>query len=92
MAKTKGNVSSGRTTARGGTTKKGLGKVKAHLARSESGGRSNNSTGRAGSLSGPPTARRTRRGPGAGPKEVGRSQSAQGHGRGTGGPAPKRAK
>lgn len=89
-----GRSTAPKTTARGGGpdgagTKSPAARARSHTRRSAGAGASNAHPGQEAPGRTPPPTDRTRRGPGAGPREVGRSQSAAGKPRGS---APKRAK
>jgi hypothetical protein len=86
---TKKSTSQVKTTARGGKAKSPAARTRSHVARSTGGGAGSTTSGASRTVNRPPTATRTKRGPGAMGKEVGRAQHAAGKGRaGT----PKRAK
>ena len=92
---TRGGRSSGRkTTARGGGpdgagTKSAATRARSHVRQSSKAGASNAHPGQEAPGATPPPTERTRRGPGGGPREVGRAQAAAGRARGQ---APKLAK
>ncbi len=78
---TKRSTSQVKTTARGGNAKSPAARTRSHVARSSGGGAGSTTSGASRTVNRPPSPARTKRGPGAMGKEIGRSQRAAGKGR-----------